>query len=93
MALLLKAVFSVFTLFATCLNVMVNSEALSYWSLSFCSEPEAVDQPQASAQAPAGDGKEYTQISSPESVNLSKPQEAAFPSQNKGERRRNEETR
>ncbi|XP_044029191.1 histone-lysine N-methyltransferase EHMT1 isoform X2 [Siniperca chuatsi] len=44
-------------------------------------EPEAMDQPQASAQALAGDGKEYTQIPSPESVNLNKPQEPAVPSQ------------
>lgn len=48
-----------------------------------CSEPEAMDQPQASTHAQAGDGKEYTQIPSPESVN--KPQELAVPSQNKGE--------
>ncbi|XP_074474905.1 histone-lysine N-methyltransferase EHMT1 isoform X2 [Sebastes fasciatus] len=46
-------------------------------------ELEAVDQPQASAQAQADDGKERTQISSPESVNLNKPHEAAVPSQNK----------
>ncbi|XP_038589635.1 histone-lysine N-methyltransferase EHMT1 isoform X1 [Micropterus salmoides] len=45
-------------------------------------EPEAMDQPQASAQALAGDEKEYTQIPSPESVSL-KPQEPAVPSQNK----------
>ncbi|XP_041815953.1 histone-lysine N-methyltransferase EHMT1 isoform X2 [Chelmon rostratus] len=46
-------------------------------------DPEAVDQPQASAHAQAGDGKEYTQIPSPESVNLNQPQEPAVPSQNK----------
>ncbi|XP_030292441.1 histone-lysine N-methyltransferase EHMT1 isoform X2 [Sparus aurata] len=46
-------------------------------------EPEAVDQPQASSHAQPGDGKEYTQIPSPESVNLSKPQEPAVSSQNK----------
>lgn len=45
-----------------------------------------MDQPQASAQALAGDEKEYTQIPSPESVSL-KPQEPAVPSQNKGELR------
>ncbi|TKS84184.1 Histone-lysine N-methyltransferase EHMT1 [Collichthys lucidus] len=44
-------------------------------------EPEAVDQPQASAQAPAGNRKEYTQIPSPESVNLNKPQEPTVSSQ------------
>lgn len=87
MALLLASVFSL------CDLLEFDGESHSYWSLSLCSEPEAVDQPQASGQAQASDGKEYTQISSPESVNLSKPQEAAFPSQNKGERRRNEETR
>ncbi|XP_019128405.2 histone-lysine N-methyltransferase EHMT1 isoform X2 [Larimichthys crocea] len=47
----------------------------------FCSEPEAVDQPQASAHTPAGDRKEYTQIPSPESVNLNKPQEPTVSSQ------------
>ncbi|XP_076614216.1 histone-lysine N-methyltransferase EHMT1 isoform X1 [Chaetodon auriga] len=46
-------------------------------------DPEAADQPQASAHAQADDGKEYTQIPSPESVNLNKPQEPAVPSQNK----------
>lgn len=72
---------------------MVNSEAFSDESLSFCSEPEAVDQPQASSHAQPGDGKEYTQIPSPESVNLNKPQEPAVSSQNKGERPGNEGTR
>lgn len=52
---------------------------------SLCSEPEAMDQPQASAHAQTGDGKEYTQIPSPESVKPNKPQELAAPSQNKGE--------
>ncbi|XP_070706429.1 histone-lysine N-methyltransferase EHMT1 [Pempheris klunzingeri] len=46
-------------------------------------ELEAVDQPQASAEAQADDGKEYTQIPSPESVDLNKPQEPAVPSYNK----------
>nr|XP_033502837.1 histone-lysine N-methyltransferase EHMT1 isoform X1 [Epinephelus lanceolatus] len=46
-------------------------------------ELDAVDQPQASAQAQAGDGKECTQVFSPGSVNLNKPQEPAARSQNK----------
>nr|XP_046230727.1 histone-lysine N-methyltransferase EHMT1 isoform X3 [Scatophagus argus] len=46
-------------------------------------EPEVTDQPQASAPTQAGNGKEYTQIPSHESVNLNKPQELAAPSQNK----------
>ncbi|KAG8010868.1 Histone-lysine N-methyltransferase EHMT1, partial [Nibea albiflora] len=44
-------------------------------------EPEALDQPQASAHAPAGDRKEYTQIPSPETVNLNKPPEPTVSSQ------------
>ncbi|XP_040013282.1 histone-lysine N-methyltransferase EHMT1 [Xiphias gladius] len=47
-------------------------------------ELEVVVQPQASAQALAGDEKEYTHILPPESVNLNKPQELEVPSQNKG---------
>ncbi|XP_049909094.1 histone-lysine N-methyltransferase EHMT1 isoform X2 [Epinephelus moara] len=46
-------------------------------------ELDAMDQPQASAQAQAGDGKECTQVFSPGSVNLNKPQEPAARSQNK----------
>ncbi|XP_040915268.1 histone-lysine N-methyltransferase EHMT1 [Toxotes jaculatrix] len=45
---------------------------------------EVVVQPQASAQALAGERKEYTQILPPESVDLNKPQEPVVPSQNKG---------
>ncbi|XP_026153589.1 histone-lysine N-methyltransferase EHMT1 isoform X2 [Mastacembelus armatus] len=45
---------------------------------------EVVVQPQASAQALAADGKEYTQISPPESVNLNKPLEPTDPSLSKG---------
>lgn len=71
---------------------MIKSEAFSYCSLFFCSELEVVVQPQASAQALAGDEKEYTHILPPESVNLNKPQELEVPSQNKGEHRRKEET-
>ncbi|XP_069370216.1 histone-lysine N-methyltransferase EHMT1 isoform X3 [Paralichthys olivaceus] len=44
---------------------------------------ELVVHPQASAQALAGDVKEYTQIVLPESVNASKPQELVAPPQNK----------
>ncbi|XP_068191296.1 histone-lysine N-methyltransferase EHMT1 isoform X2 [Antennarius striatus] len=46
-------------------------------------EPEAMDQCQASSQAQAGDGSDYTQIPSPESVTLNKPQDLEAPSQNK----------
>ncbi|XP_075935606.1 histone-lysine N-methyltransferase EHMT1 isoform X3 [Anarhichas minor] len=46
-------------------------------------ELEAVDQPQAAAQPEVADGNERTQISSPESVNLNKPQEPTVPSENK----------
>ncbi|XP_049460319.1 histone-lysine N-methyltransferase EHMT1 isoform X2 [Epinephelus fuscoguttatus] len=46
-------------------------------------ELDVMDQPQASAQAQAGDGKECTQVFSPGSVNLNKPQEPAARSQNK----------
>lgn len=55
----------------------------------FSSELEAVDQPQAAAQAQAGEGKECTQTFTPESVNLNKSQEPAVPSHNKGDYRRN----
>uniref|UniRef100_A0A8C2ZT06 Euchromatic histone-lysine N-methyltransferase 1b n=2 Tax=Cyclopterus lumpus TaxID=8103 RepID=A0A8C2ZT06_CYCLU len=44
-------------------------------------ELEAVDEPPASAPAQVADGKERTQISSPESVNLNKPQEPTVPSE------------
>ncbi|XP_018540805.1 histone-lysine N-methyltransferase EHMT1 isoform X2 [Lates calcarifer] len=48
-------------------------------------ELEVVVQPQASAQTPTGDRKEYTQILPPhtESVDLNKPEEQVVPSQNK----------
>ncbi|XP_071323115.1 histone-lysine N-methyltransferase EHMT1 isoform X2 [Trachinotus anak] len=46
---------------------------------------EGVAEPQASAEALAGDGKEFTQILPPESVDLNKPQEPLLPPQtNKG---------
>lgn len=44
-----------------------------------------MDQPQASAEAQVGNEKEYTQVPSPESVDLNKPQEPVVPSHNKGE--------
>ena len=69
----------------TILNLLEFEFKFSYGSLSLCSEPEAVDQPQPSGHTQAGDRKEYTQIPSPESVNLSNPQELAVLSQNKGE--------
>lgn len=67
-----------------CQNYRLSKALLVLRFSLLCSESEAVDQPHPSGHAEAGDGKEYTQIPSLESVNLSKLQEPVVPSQNKG---------
>lgn len=63
--------------------------ACSYGTLSLCSDLEAADQPEASAQAERADGEERMQLCSAESINLNEPPKPTAPPQNKGEIRTN----